>query len=80
MGILMGRVKVTEKYQLTVPKDVRDKIGLNPGEIVEVNALDENTIIVKRLRIKDPLKLLIGDKPLLDKPLSIEEVEEAVEE
>ena len=80
MGILMGRVKVTEKYQITIPKDVRDRIKLNPGEIVEVSALDENTIIIKRFRVKEPLRLLIGDKPLFSRHIPIEEVEEAAEE
>ena len=76
----MGRVKVTEKYQVTIPKDVRNKIGLNPGEIVEVSVLDENTIVIKRFRIKEPLKLLIGDKPLFNRHIPVEEVEEAAEE
>ncbi|RLE61645.1 MAG: AbrB family transcriptional regulator [Thermoprotei archaeon] len=76
----MGRVKVTEKYQVTIPKDVRNKIGLNPGEIVEVSVLDENTIVIKRFRIKEPLKLLIGDKALFNRHIPVEEVEEAAEE
>ncbi|RLF22352.1 MAG: AbrB family transcriptional regulator [Thermoprotei archaeon] len=75
----MSRVKVTEKYQVTIPKDVRERIGLNPGEIVEVSALDENTIIIKRLRAREPLKLLIGEKPLFDRHIPVEEVEEAAE-
>ena len=75
----MGRVRITGKYQITIPKDVRDLINIVPGEIVEVEALDEHTIIVRRIGVRDPLSHLIG-KRRFDRHISIDEVEEAVEE
>lgn len=38
-------VKVREKYQITIPEDVRAKIPLNVGERVEVEAQDDVIII-----------------------------------
>jgi len=75
----MGRVRITEKYQITIPKDVRQLVKIVPGEIVEVEALDEYTIIVRRVGVRDPLSHLIG-KRMFKKHISADEVEEAAEE
>jgi len=32
--ITMEGTKVTEKYQVTIPKSIREKIGLKAGEII----------------------------------------------
>ena len=55
----MEKTKVTEKYQVTIPKKIREKIGLKPGEIVIVEAKSRDEIRLKRFgRVKDPLKIL----------------------
>jgi len=75
----MARTRVTSKFQLTIPKDVREQIGLKPGEVVEVQADDEGGITIKRFRrVKDPLKVLIGSTTF-PRHVSIEELEEKVE-
>jgi len=38
-------VKVREKYQVTIPEDVRNKIPLRVGERVEVNAREGEIVI-----------------------------------
>ncbi len=42
----MGTVKIREKYQITIPEDVRKKIPLSVGERVEVIAR-ENEILIR---------------------------------
>ena len=75
----MARSRVTSKFQLTIPKEIRDKIGLRPGEIVIIEIIDENNILIKRVRrVKDPLRFLIGEKPY-PRHIPIEELEEKVE-
>ncbi|MCG3109302.1 hypothetical protein L3N51_01592 [Metallosphaera sp. J1] len=56
-------VKVTDKFQVTIPREVRERIGIKPGEEVEVQVLNDNEILIKRKvkRVKDPLPLLIGE-------------------
>ncbi len=73
----MSEVKVTEKFQVTIPKDVRKEIGLKSGEMVIVEPMGKE-IIIKRFRtIKDPLRVLIGTKK--SKHVPIEELEEKAE-
>lgn len=73
-------VKVTKKYQITIPEDVRKKIGLRPDEEVEVIALNDNEILIRRKvrRIKDPLSILFG--PQSDVEIPPEKVDELGEE
>ena len=75
----MARSRITSKFQLTIPKEIRDKIGLKPGEIVIIEIIDENNILIKRVRrVKDPLRFLIGEKPY-PRHIPIEELEEKAE-
>lgn len=43
----MPRVKVGPKYQVVIPKAVRRKIGLRPGDLVEV-AQKRDAIVVRK--------------------------------
>ena len=71
----LPRSKVTAKYQVTIPKEVREKVEMRPGETVTVEALSGDEILLRRYsRLKDPLATLIGKKSL--GKVSIEELEE----
>jgi len=75
----MPRTRVTSKFQLTIPKEVREQVGLRPGEVVEVQTGEGGRIIIKRFRrVKNPLKVLIG-KTVFPRHVSIEELEEKAE-
>jgi len=75
----MSRTKVTSKFQLTIPKEIREQIDLRAGEVVEVQIFDEEGIVIKRFRrIKNPLKVLVGKTPS-KRHIGIEEFEEKAE-
>ena len=75
----MPKTKITSKFQITIPKEVRDKVNVKPGEIVSVESLNEEEIIIRRFRrVKEPLKVLIGKK-VSDRHVPIEELEEKIE-
>jgi len=77
--VTMPKTKVTSKFQVTIPKEVREEIGLRPGEVVMVESVSEEEIIVKRFRrIKDPLKMLVGEIPS-ERHVPIRELEEKAE-
>ena len=75
----MPKTKVTSKFQITIPKEVREKVGVRPGEIVNVESIGEEEIIVRRFRrVKDPLKVLVGKTPSV-RQVPVEELEEEAE-
>jgi len=75
----MPKTKVTSKFQITIPKEVREKIGIRPGEVVTVESVNEEEILVRRFRrVKDPLKTLVGKTPSV-RHIPIEELEEKAE-
>lgn len=41
---------LTVKGQVTIPKHIRDALGLKPGHRVEFSVGDSGTVIIKRVR------------------------------
>jgi antitoxin PrlF len=52
----MSKVKITRNYQVTIPEDVRRKVKLNEGDTLEVDALDSQHVILKRIIPLEELK------------------------
>jgi len=52
----MAKVKVTRNYQVTIPREVRSKLKLREGEVVEVLALDEQRAVLKRIIPREMLE------------------------
>lgn len=78
-GVNMPKTKVTSKFQVTIPKEVREKIGVRPGEVVNVESVSDEEIVIRRFRrVKDPLKVLVGKTPSIRR-VPVEEFEEKAE-
>ncbi|SRR5216683_6402496 len=45
--------KVGPKYQVTIPKDVRDELGLHVGDLVQARVGKGRTIIIERKGLVD---------------------------
>jgi len=45
---MLPKSKVTSKYQVTIPKEVRERTGVEPGELVSVEAVSKAEIRLKR--------------------------------
>lgn len=43
----MWKAKVTSKGQITIPQEIRYKIGLNPGDTLEIKETEHGYIIAK---------------------------------
>jgi AbrB family looped-hinge helix DNA binding protein len=73
--------KVTTKFQITIPKEIREKIDLKPGEEFEVIVLNDNEILLRRKfkRIRNPLEILIEKKEWKEE-ISPEKLDELSEE
>lgn len=75
----MPQSTVTAKFQITIPKEVRNGMDLRPGEKVMVERRDIDSILVRRYRrLRQPLKHLIGKKRY-HRRVSVEELEEKIE-
>ena len=62
----MGIVKIREKYQVTIPEDVREQIVCEVGEYIRVEA-EDHRIVLTPLVVED--KLSAKDLDALDKIL-----------
>jgi len=50
---------VSEKGQVTIPKAIRDKLGLRPGTVLEMEAVEGRLVGVKR-ETEDPFSRWMG--------------------
>lgn len=55
----MYKAKVTSKGQLTLPKKLRDKIGLESGDYLEVHETPEGYLLRKQVS-EDRFKKYVG--------------------
>ncbi len=73
---MQSYAKVLPKYQITIPKKVREKLGLKQGDVVFFEPLGENGFLLRKGPSLDTLK---GTLPPL-KDISPEEaIEKAIE-
>ena len=55
--------RVSEKGQVTIPKQLRDRLGIRPGEELEFTAEDGRLIATKHAG-RDPVDAAYGTLPL----------------
>jgi AbrB family looped-hinge helix DNA binding protein len=77
--MVSGVSRLTAKFQVTIPKEVREAVGLKPGEEVLVEARGEEIVVKPFKSLEDPLKVLMSAKRRFDRPIPIEELEERIE-
>jgi antitoxin PrlF len=74
----MSSSTLTRKGQTTIPKDVRERLGLKPGDKIKFvfNADGSVTLVPVNLTLRQ----LRGILPRPERPTTIEEMDEAVGE
>jgi AbrB family looped-hinge helix DNA binding protein len=55
----MTTARVTSKGQVTIPKEVRDKLGIRPGEDVDF-AEEQGVFYIRKARKKSPFDKWVG--------------------
>jgi antitoxin PrlF len=73
----MSEARMTSKGQITVPKDVRLKLNLKPGDRVLFIVEDDGAVRMRALN-KD-ISSLIGILPRPKRAATIDEIEEAIQ-
>ncbi|MEO6878409.1 MAG: AbrB/MazE/SpoVT family DNA-binding domain-containing protein [Gemmatimonadaceae bacterium] len=54
----MSEATVTSKGQITIPKAVRERLQLEPGDVVTFDVRDDGTVIL--VARNEPLERLVG--------------------
>lgn len=67
----MRTVKVTRNYQITIPKDIRKKLGIEVGDVLRVE-VEGDRVLLKKGDVELPV--FKGGRGL-----SVEEIEERIE-
>ncbi|NJE55378.1 AbrB/MazE/SpoVT family DNA-binding domain-containing protein [Thermococcus sp. 21S9] len=72
----MGITKVDSRGRVVIPKDVRRKLNIKPGEEFLVTEIDGDTIVLRRFNVKKMLEKLVKNSRGMD----LEELEAETEE
>jgi AbrB family looped-hinge helix DNA binding protein len=75
----MATATMTSKGQLTVPKEIRDQLGLKPGDKIELVPSGNDQVVMRKRRTIE-LKDLFGTLPAGSVPRSLEEIDDAIAE
>lgn len=62
----MPVTKVDEKGRILLPKEIRNKMNIKPGEEFLIADIDENAVILKRIDVKKMLEDLIEKAKAVD--------------
>ncbi len=72
----MPVTKVDEKGRILLPKEIRDRMNIKPGEEFLVADIDRDAVILKRIDVKKMLEDLIEKAKSVD----LEKFEKEIEE
>ena len=72
----MITAKVTSKGQVTIPKEIREKLGVHPGEEVGFEERD-NLLVISKVVTKSPFDKWVGKLKRLEGQRSDDLVREA---
>jgi antitoxin PrlF len=72
----MSVATLTSKGQTTIPKDVRRRLGLKPGDKIRFMVDDNGRVLLIPLNVT--VKQLRGMLPKPERPATIEEIDEAM--
>lgn len=72
----MSTAKITSKGQITIPKEVRARLGVVSGDRVEFVEIKEGVFQI--VAATQDVKLLKGIVPKPKKPVTVEEMNQAI--
>ncbi len=59
----VNAVTVSPKYQVVIPKAIRDRTGISPGEKLQILSFDDRIELVRTRRMRDMRGFLRGLDP-----------------
>lgn len=70
--------QVTSKGQVTIPQDLRDELGLEPGDRVDFIKSVEGEVLVRKSLLREKFFGLMDDYSDSKKSVSLEEIDSVV--
>lgn len=55
----MNKTRVTERGQVTIPKELRERLGIRPGQVLEVRE-EAGRVVMAKVVAEDPLQRVTG--------------------
>ncbi|ASJ09086.1 AbrB family transcriptional regulator [Thermococcus siculi] len=71
----MGLTKVDTKGRVVIPRDIRKRMGIKPGEEFLITEIDGDTIVMKRFDVRKMLEGMIKNA----KGINLDELKEETE-
>lgn len=72
---MSGIVKITRNFQVTIPVDVRNKLGLKEGDFVKI-IYDEEEKVAKIIPLERKRRIVVR----LGRKITVEEIERIIED
>ena len=63
----MTQVKLSSKYQIVIPEDVRERLDLTPGQLIQVWALDGHVVAVPVRPLEETFGMFPGIDTAVDR-------------
>ncbi len=74
-------MRISERGQITIPKRLRDRYGMNHNVEVEITPTDEGLLVRKRTDVEHPVDRVYGILQRVGNPgIPIEDVDEYIED
>ena len=76
VGDKMGKIEIDDRGRITIPKEMREELGLKPGDGVRIKKRDDALLIEKEIDLPtfiDEMKGCITVKGEID-PLKMKEI------
>ncbi len=74
--MIMITATITSKGQITIPKDIRDRLDLHAGD--KISFIEDEDGSINLIPIKKPLSALKGLVPKPKKAVSVEDMNNAI--
>ncbi len=62
----MGLTRIDTKGRIVIPKEIRKRMGIKPGEEFLITEIDGDTIVIKRFDVRKMLKEIMKNARGLD--------------
>jgi AbrB family looped-hinge helix DNA binding protein len=68
-------MRISERGQITIPKHLRERFGMNHNVEVEITPTDQGLLVKKRTSAEHPVDRIVGilDKDALGKGVSVDD-------